>query len=675
MRFSFDKAACQNTRRALRKEWLLTNGLGDYAGSSILCCNTRKYHGLLTVNTPLGRHVLLSALEESVMGGGKEFFLSTRQHPRTLYPHGHEYLESFRLDQWPEFTYRVGDVRLRREMFLIHGTSRLLLRWSIQGLSKLPPLTLRIKPLLAYRHFHALTRANSHLRVRTQDVPRGFSITPYEGLPTLYMQVRGPFTFLPSPDWFHNVEYMQERERGFPDSEDLFQPGILDIPLPPLPEGGSVYMAVGTEPVAEDGEDLEAIWEAESRARTKAHHNGGGLIGHLAQMGRQFCIETPSGRPAVLAGYHWFDAWGRDTLISLPGLAFYGDRTEFGLRVLEQVAGSLKNGLTPNCFAEDGNHAYNSADASLWYVWAVQQMLKALPDRKRLVRERCWPVIKNIIEHYGGGKVPFVTPDAEGFLSVGNPGTQLTWMDAVANGRPVTPRHGQPVEISALWYNALAFADSLAKAFGEPEWRRTKQLDAMRAVFFKRYWVTDERGDYLADVWRDGGVETCVRPNQLFALSLPYPVLDEERYVSVLSRVRRCLLTPYGLRTLAPSAPGYRPLYEGGPAERDEAYHQGTVWPWLLGAYGEAVLRAAWDVPGSVRELLRTIRPLFAQHLGDAGIGSVSEIFDGDPPHLPNGCIAQAWSVAECLRLLYLLKEAAPGIYAEWEANARKGGN
>ena len=268
-----------------------------------------------------------------------------------------------------------------------------------------------------------------------------------------------------------------------------------------------------------------------------------------------------------------------------------------------------------------------------------------------------------------------MAPDAEGFLSVGNPGTQLTWMDAVANGRPVTPRHGQPVEISALWYNALAFADSLAKAFGEPEWRRTKQLDAMRSVFFKRYWVTDERGDYLADVWRDGGVETCVRPNQLFALSLPYPVLDEERYASVLSRVRRCLLTPYGLRTLAPSAPGYRPLYEGGPAERDEAYHQGTVWPWLLGAYGEAVLRAAWDVPGSVRELLRTIRPLFAQHLGDAGIGSVSEIFDGDPPHLPNGCIAQAWSVAECLRLLYLLKEAAPGIYAEWEANARKGGN
>ena len=236
MRFSFDKAACQNTRRALHKEWLLTNGLGDYASSSVLCCNTRKYHGLLAVNTPLGRHVLLSALEESVLGGGKEFFLSTRQHPRTLHPRGHEYLESVCLDHWPQFTYRVGDVRLRREMFLVRGASRLALRWSIQGISKLPPLTLRIRPLLAYRHFHALTTANPHLNAQTTQVPQGFSITPYAGLPTLFVQVSGPHAFLPAPDWFHHVEYMQERERGFAYSEDLFQPGILEIPLPPLRE-------------------------------------------------------------------------------------------------------------------------------------------------------------------------------------------------------------------------------------------------------------------------------------------------------------------------------------------------------------------------------------------------------------------------------------------------------
>ena len=465
-----------------------------------------------------------------------------------------------------------------------------------------------------------------------------------------------------------------ERERGFAYQEDLFQPGQFEIRLVP---GKPVFLTASTEALqTEHGHNvIGEIWRREVERRMGLAASSESLEGHLAREGERFLVRRPDGGLAVTAGYHWFGSWGRDTLIALPGLTFYAGRPEEGTDVLLGLGSAVRDGLIPNVFSADGNHAYNSADASLWYVWAVQQMLKALPDRKGLIRERCWPVIKNIIEHYGGGKVPFVAPDAEGFLSVGNPGTQLTWMDAVANGRPVTPRHGQPVEISALWYNALAFADSLAKAFGEPEWRRTKQLDAMRSVFFKRYWVTDERGDYLADVWRDGGVETCVRPNQLFALSLPYPVLDEERYASVLSRVRRCLLTPYGLRTLAPSAPGYRPLYEGGPAERDEAYHQGPVWPWLLGAYGEAVLRAAWDVPGSVRELLRTIRPLFAQHLGDAGIGSVSEIFDGDPPHLPNGCIAQAWSVAECLRLLHLLKEAAPGVYAEWEANARKGGN
>ena len=666
MRFSFDKAACQNTRRALRKEWLLTNGLGDYAGSSILCCNTRKYHGLLTVNTPLGRHVLLSALEESVMGGGKEFFLSTRQHPRTLYPHGHEYLESFRLDQWPEFTYRVGDVRLRREMFLIHGTSRLLLRWSIQGLSKLPPLTLRIKPLLAYRHFHALTRANSHLHVRTQDVPRGFSITPYEGLPTLYMQVRGPFTFLPSPDWFHNVEYMQERERGFPDSEDLFQPGILDIPLPPLPEGGSVYMAVGTEPVAEDGEDLEAIWEAESRARTKAHHNGGGLIGHLAQMGRQFCIETPSGRPAVLAGYHWFDAWGRDTLISLPGLAFYGDRTEFGLRVLEQVAGSLKNGLTPNCFAEDGNHAYNSADASLWYAFAVQCYLQENPEGLNWVREHAWAALKAIVSGYRQGPGMDIFVDENGLLHAGNAHTQLTWMDAQADGRPVTPRHGCPVELNALWYNTLAFVDYLAGVFREPKWEDAKGLRALRTSFFEHFWVT-RGGGYLGDVWRDGMLDQSVRPNQILAVSLPYPVLEEQHQPQVVECVRNKLLTPFGLRTLSPDDPGYRGRYEGGPASRDAAYHQGTVWPWLLGHYTDALLRVAWDVDGAVQALLDRVTPLFCDHLTDAGLASISEIFDASPPYRPNGCIAQAWSVAECLRMLIRLKRAAPGVYKAWE--------
>ena len=677
MKFRFDKPTCQNIRKSLRKEWIETNGLGDYASSSLICCNTRKYHGLLVADleSPAGRHVLLSSLEESLLVGGRDLCFPCRKHPGVFYPRGNEHLEEMDAGEWPVFRYRFGEVTLTRELMLIPGHRLLLVRYEVRGTAPdTPPVVLRVKPLLAFRNAHDLTRANPALRPETLSAPSGICLRPYEALPPLFMQVEGGFIFNAAPDWCFNVEYLVERERGFAYQEDLFQPGQFEIRLVP---GKPVFLTASTEALqTEHGHNvIGEIWRREVERRMGLAASSESLEGHLAREGERFLVRRPDGGLAVTAGYHWFGSWGRDTLIALPGLTFYAGRPEEGTDVLLGLGSAVRDGLIPNVFSADGNHAYNSADASLWYVWAVQQMLKALPDRKGLIRERCWPVIKNIIEHYGGGKVPFVAPDAEGFLSVGNPGTQLTWMDAVANGRPVTPRHGQPVEISALWYNALAFADSLAKAFGEPEWRRTKQLDAMRSVFFKRYWVTDERGDYLADVWRDGGVETCVRPNQLFALSLPYPVLDEERYASVLSRVRRCLLTPYGLRTLAPSAPGYRPLYEGGPAERDEAYHQGTVWPWLLGAYGEAVLRAAWDVPGSVRELLRTIRPLFAQHLGDAGIGSVSEIFDGDPPHLPNGCIAQAWSVAECLRLLHLLKEAAPGVYAEWEANARKGGN
>ena len=355
-------------------------------------------------------------------------------------------------------------------------------------------------------------------------------------------------------------------------------------------------------------------------------------------------------------------------MIALPGLTFFAGRQALGEQILASMGAAVRDGLIPNVFSADGRHAYNSVDASLWYVWAVQMLLQVDPQRMGFVKEHCWPAIKEILRAYAGGQVPFVHADEEGFLDVGDEQTQLTWMDAVVDGRPVTPRHGQPVEISALWYNALAFADHLARRFDEPHWQDSvDQRDRMRAVFVHRHWIKDYRGDYLADVWRDGERDFRVRPNQLFAVSLPFPILEEDNYASVVSRVRQCLLTPCGLRTLAPSANEYCSLYEGGPGERDKAYHQGTVWPWLLGAYGDALLRAAWDEEGAARDLLHTLTPLFGSHLGGAGIGSISEIFDGDPPHLPNGCIAQAWSVAECLRLLNRLEKVAPQAYAQWE--------
>lgn len=671
MRFTYDKSACQNTRKALRKEWLLTNGLGDYSSSSILYCNTRKYHGLLVAASPNGREVLLSTMEESLAGGGREFFISTRQHPGMLYPEGHQYLEKFDLDAWPQFFYRVGDVRIKREMMLLRGITRLLFRWTVHGPAesghqKLPPLSLRLKPLLAYRGFHELTHANDAIRPKTTSAPGGFSISPYEGLPPLYFQIGSAHTFVPRADWYSNVEYFQEQERGFDFTEDLFQPGIIDIPLPPLPEGGSVYMAVGTEELPVAGEELEKLWQEATTLRVDLRKDTPGFIGHLARRGQDFCVVDTQGHPQIIAGYHWFDAWGRDTLIALPGLSFYAGRTQFGLDVLIRAAQCMRNGLVPNIFGETDNHAYNSADASLWYAFAVQCYLKENPDGYEWIRANAWPALKEIVAGYRKGPGYGIHVDEYGLLHAGDINTQLTWMDASVHGKPVTPRHGCPVELTALWYNTQAFVDALAKKFDEPEWRCYDDLLKLRRAFFEHFWVARD-GGYLGDVWRDGTLDQSIRPNQMLAVSLPYRALAEPYRPSVMKCVRDKLLTPFGLRTLAPEDNNYKPRYQGGPEERDAAYHQGTVWPWLLGQYTDGLVRVSWDMERPAESLLTKTMPLFADHLSDAGIGSISEVFDGNPPVLPNGTIAQAWSVAECLRMLITLKRAAPAVYSKWE--------
>lgn len=685
MQFLFDRPACQNLRKSLRREWLETNGLGDYASSSLVCCHTRKYHGLFVTELaqPAGRHVLLSTLEESLLMADREFFFSCRKHPGCYYPRGHEYMQRAELGVIPWFRYRFGDVFITREIMLLPGRHVLLVRYEATVSSpETPPLTLRVKPLLACRNVHDVRHADDRINAPCARTIFGLSIRPDSALPELFLQVDGSATFRAAPDWYYAAEYLTEQERGFAYSEDLLMPGVFDIALEP---GKPVYFTASTESLQKEHarHALDELWQAERARRLAAEEKAGDIRGHLSREGERFLCTAPQRKPvpagstpdSVTAGYHWFGAWGRDTLIALPGLTFFAGRQSVGEHILARLGAAVKGGLIPNVFSPDGKHAYNSVDASLWYVWAVQMLLQAAPDRLDFVKRHCWPAIRAIIEAYRGGKVPHVTPDAEGFLNVGDATTQLTWMDAVVQGRPVTPRHGQPVEISALWYNALAFADHLARRLDIAHWQDSReQRDRMRLVFQHRHWIVDPLGDYLADVWREGERDRRVRPNQLFAVSLPFPILEEEHFAGVVSRVRQCLLTPYGLRTLAPSAADYRPLYEGGPEARDGAYHQGTVWPWLLGAYGDALLRAAWDEEGAARDTLQLLTPLFSHHLWEAGIGSLSEIFDGDPPHLPDGCIAQAWSVAECLRLLHTLRKAAPEYYARWERDLPQGG-
>lgn len=668
MNFEFNKAVCQNLRESVALEWLETNGVGGYASSSIVGCNTRKYHGLYVaaLDQPAGRYVLLSTMEESLIAGGSEFFFSCRRHPGCFYPKGHEYLREARIGAWPLFRYRIGDVVLTKEVMMPQGRHALMLRYSVECANEdVPAMTLKLKPLLAYRSFHELTHANTDLQVRTFPVDNGFKVQPYNSMPPMFMQAETQFQFYPSPEWYYNVEYPLEQERGFPYREDLFQPGIWELTISPE---HPVLISVSLVPF--HGGEAEALWQSEVKRRTEEEAQAKTITGHLAREGRKFLVTSPSGRKTVIAGYPWFGTWGRDTMISLPGLTFFAGRPEMGVEALSTAADLIKDGLIPNVYGADGKHSYNSADASLWYIWAVQQMMTSVPDGRSLVKKHCWNAVKEIISAYSEGRATGTTMDSEGMLHVGTPDTQLTWMDAQVNGKPVTPRWGCPVEINALWYNALAFALRAASAFDEtPIWNR-KRLNAFKATFLKRFW-SEERG-YLADVWRPEGSDWSFRPNQLFAASMPEPVLDRAYAIEMVNKVRTRLLTPFGVRTLDPNDKNYHFHYEGGPAQRDEAYHQGTVWPWLLGPYFDALFFSTWDHDAAARHFLRAITPLFTVHLKAYGVGSICEVFDAVPSYHPNGCIAQAWSVAEVLRALRKIQKHSPAIYRHWEEKVRE---
>ncbi len=663
MKFCFDRVACLNIRRSLGKEWILANGLGDYASGTIPYCNTRKYHGLLVVNLPKlgGRHVLLSTTEDSLIGANKEFFFSTRKHPDMYFPRGHEYLQSVNINDWPQFHYRIADLNITRELVLVRNKSLLLMKYEAQCEHSIPELILRIKPLLAYRHFHSLIHKNDEVQNALEIRTDGLCISPYAHMPSLFMKAKGQVQIDTNSDWYYNVEYFVEAERGFPHKEDLYKPAFFDFSLK-LNE--PIYLAAGIDEIYED---LEELWHSETEGRTNLVQVADDLIGQLTRQGASFMITPPQGLLEVLAGYHWFDAWGRDAFISLPGLTFCAGRLSKGKRILYSATKSIRNGLVPNIFgASEDSHAYNSVDASLWYVWAAQKLLQHMPEEEQWFHENIWPAIKGIIEAYMGGKHPLIHMDEDGLIHAGNEHTQLTWMDAQVNGKPVTPRCGCPVEINALWYNALAFAEFLATRFGEKTPVTAKYLRHMRVQFKQKFWV-EYLGGYLGDVWHKEELDISVRPNQIFAVSLPYPILEDDLQAHVVECVRNKLLTPFGLRTLSPTHPLYCPVYGGSPEQRDGAYHQGTVWTWLLGHYTEALLRTAWDIEGAATSLLDTITPLFTEHFLDAGIGTLSEIFDASAPHRPDGCISQAWSVAEVLRSLLMLKQAAPEAYAKWE--------
>ncbi len=645
---------------ALSPEWTETDRRGGYASSTVENMHTRKYHGLFIANlaNPEGRHVLLSKLEDSLLIKENEYFFSSHMYPGVIFPAEGQPFSDFTYDHFPVFHYRLGSTIVKKAIMMPQGRDAVLIRYDIDRCPK--DSLFRLKPLLAFRDYHELSHENNHLQSRTTPVENGFRISPYPGMPAIEMQTSRLSRFLPKGVWYRRFQYVEELRRGYGWEEDLYLPGWIEIPVERKVTFILSVFLVGPM------KNPNAIWQTEvirrGRERTadrKLIHGLGdedsNLYLALLQDSHKFLITTPSGRPGIIAGYPWYGSWGRDTLISIPGLCFHTQRSAEGIAILNEISRYEKDGYLPNFFSANGEPAaYNAVDPSLWYFWAVQELLATTGD-KELIRENFWPIMKRILRAFLAGTIFETGVDSFGLLHAGNEKTALTWMDAVIEGNPVTSRHGCPVEINALWYNALCFSRDLAAAFGEPGPFDDDLIERLRSSFQEIFWNADD--NCLGDVFCKGVLDRSIRPNQIFAVSLPFSPLDEDRKKAVVKTVREHLLTPVGLRTLSPSDSRYRGHYQGGPYERDNAYHQGTVWPWLLGAFGQAAILSAENPQKEKEDLRRFLRTFLENHLSEAGIGSVSEVFDGDYPHHPGGCVAQAISVAELIRLYSLLKE------------------
>jgi predicted glycogen debranching enzyme len=660
----FARETLGNLDEALGREWLETNGLGGFASSTITGLNTRRYHGLLVAATrpPVGRFLLLSKLEETLILDGRRFDLSSNQYPSIIHPQGYRYQVGFRLDPFPIFTYEIEGVRLEKSIFMLDGENTTIIQYrflapasesggtNTQGVFIPHPSTLipslEVRPLIAFRDYHSLAHENGALNPCVQTDRGQAAVTPYESLPALHF-AHDAYVLDAAGYWYRNFEYREERERGFDFTEDLFSPFVLKFDLGQRPAAAII---ASTERHAIDEADRCREAEINRRQAVRASSSQSGeLAGALASAADQFIVARTGGK-TVIAGYHWFSDWGRDTMIALPGLTLATGRGEIAKSILLAFAKHVDRGMLPNRFPDAGEAPeYNTVDATLWFFEAIRSLLDYTNDYE-FVRANLYEVLTGIIDWHVRGTRYNIHVDTDGLLASGEEGVQLTWMDAKVGDLVVTPRRGKPVEVQALWYNALRVIEHLAAEFKDEARRKLfEEMAAQaRASFASLFW--NESAGCLYDVVSAEGADPAIRPNQIFAISLPFTMLSDERAGRVLSVVERHLLTPYGLRSLAPSDPRYRPTYEGDAFSRDTAYHQGTVWAWLMGPFITAYLKV-YGHTAQARERVALWLVPFRKHLSEAGLGQVSEIFDGDPPHRPRGCIAQAWSVAELLRV------------------------
>lgn len=660
-----------DNKLGIKDEWLDTNGLGSYASGSIENCNTRKYHGLLVCkqNNFEEKFVLLSKFDENIFCNGEELYISKNFFsPGVTVPDSDMLLNcGFNQELNPKWIFQNKDMKIMKELLMIHDQDITLIKYTYENLSKDKNLNLaylNLRPFLAFRNFHHLSKENRNFSFDYQVNENSISYKPYEELEELKITFSSEFRVEEFPCWYKNFRYPEEIERGYDAEEDLACPGVISLLLE---SRKSVYVAVH-KGSAEVKSNLKGLWHDEFSRRAKITKSNNlknsDLLTLLSYSANQFLIKSKNDTCSVIAGYHWFGEWGRDTMISLPGILLESPLEKEFLKVFKRFLNFKKDGLIPNMIGDDVEHsAYNSVDASLWLFWTLQQFYYKKKCSLSLIKKELWADLKDIIEAYAEGRAEHLHCNSLSLIESGTEKDSLTWMDARVNNLAVTPRRGMVVEINALWFNALSFMEELSTALKDPFRDKVSHLKKeVKNNFPKIFWL-DEKG-YLADYVIPSNnsfkketlnINQQLRPNQILAVSLPYSPLEKYQQISIVKVVEEKLLTPFGLRTLYKADPEYKGTYYGDVSLRDGAYHNGTVWTWLLGPFFDALLQTTDNKKITEKSIGEFIEN-FKGHILHSGYYSISEIFDGDEPHTARGCIAQAWSVAELRRILLEIK-------------------
>ncbi len=634
--FTFDKEQLVNLEYSLNREILRSNRAGSYISTTLNGCNTRKYHGVLV--SPIERlggekFVLLSSLDATIVQNKEEFNLGIHRYKGGIYePKGHKYIQNVDFEHIPKITYRIGGVVLTMERILVEQKEQVLIRYTLEETTV--PVVLRLKPFLAFRNIHELSKANMFANTKFSVVENGIKIKLYEQFPDLFLQLCHENEFVPVPDWYYNIEYLTELTRGYDYLEDLFVPGYFELPLT---ENQPVVFAAGTEetrPVS-----LKQRFTRELKKRGTRFT----FLSSLQNAGEQFIFQKNNSID-IIAGFPWYNSITRQTFISLPGLYGSLNRPDICIKIVETYMHFLKNGMFPDSI-QDAQTNFHSADSPLWFIWSIQHLTKKMLNEKKIWKQ-FGPAIKEILEAFRNSTPGYIGMNENGLIYAEKEGAALTWMNSYSSGIPVVQRAGFAVEVNALWYNAICFALVLAEKANDKEfiqsWQQMKQKVA--AAFLTTFWSNDRQ--HLADVVKDKQADWAVRPNMVIAAALIHTPLSRDQQKSVLSVAKQKLLTRRGLRTLSPDHLRYRGFVEGNQDQRELSVHQGAVYPWLIRFFVEAYLRI--HKRGGL-PFVKQLMEAFEEEMTEHSIGTISEMYDGNPPHKAQGSISQAWNVAGVL--------------------------